>query len=236
MPTLSIVIPIGPGDDSWRSLLLNLQDLGGTKTSLEVLLIGAHLAPLDFETLKKTYPWPLNWLESIQGRALQMNVGAKTARGQFLWFLHSDSRLDVALDQVISELQDSPADRLLFFNLNFHDGSILMKLNEIGVWFRSRILGLPFGDQGFLLSRSLFFTLGGFDEVASFGEDHLFVWQARMKKVPVKGSRFWISTSARKYRDRGWRQITTRHLFLTVKQGGPLYLKWAGKRLQELFK
>ncbi len=119
-----------------------------------------------------------------------MNAAANKIKKPFLWFLHADSRLNArSLTSLESSLRAEP-DGLHYFDLAFlPDGPRLMILNQAGVWLRSHLLGLPFGDQGFCLKRELFLKLGGFDETAPYGEDHLLVWAAKRRQNPARSSR-----------------------------------------------
>ena len=151
-----------------------------------------------------------------------MNSGAKQAHGHFLWFLHCDSILNSKHIEAIQNITVKDKEGLWFFRLGFRgDGPPWMFLTEIGTRIRSELLRIPFGDQGFLLRKELFWSLGAYDENASFGEDHLLVWQAHKKGIPVKRISKALKTSARKYKDLGWSQVTKRHLLLTWKQAKP---------------
>jgi hypothetical protein len=126
-------------------------------------------------------------------------------------------------------LEAQPA-ALCYFDLEFEDGPRLMLLNEWGVRIRSRLLGMPFGDQGLALGKQEFESLGGFSLGAPYGEDHLLVWTARrrgMRLMPV-GSR--LGTSARAYREGGWGRTTARRLGLTVRQALPEAWSWLWRR------
>src|SRR5690606_9384341 len=90
-----------------------------------------------------------------------------------------------------------------------------------GVVFRSRVLGLPFGDQGLCLRREVFFELGGFNEDARYGEDHLLVWKAHQQDVPILPVKAKLQTSARRYRSEGWLPPTAKHVALTAVQATP---------------
>jgi hypothetical protein len=75
-----------------------------------------------------------------------------------------------------------------------------------------------------VLPRTLFERLDGFDEHASYGEDHLLVWAAHHAGVPVVPVGASLRTSARRYRERGWLRTTLRHLLLTARQA------WGARR------
>jgi hypothetical protein len=214
-PRLSIVIPIGPGETAWQSLLGDLQTL---PAEVELLLVGVEPAP---EALLCAHSGALQgrirWLRTERGRALQQNHGAARALGEWLCFLHADSRLDSrALHALATLSQQEPA--LYYFDLRFFDGPAALRLNAAGANLRSRVLGLPFGDQGLSLPRAAFERLGGFDTHLARAEDHALVWSARRAGLKVRPLRARLATSGRRYAQRGWALTTLRFLALTLAQ------------------
>lgn len=222
--SISVIIPVLQGDNSWQALLA---DLGAFPETAEFLFISNGLAPPEFQDRLNSYG--LNsrshWHCTTRGRAIQMNHGAQCAKSEYLLFLHADSRLsDSAVQQMLKNLDSCP-EALLYFNLKFQEQSfLLMQLNSWGVYFRSHVLGIPFGDQGYCLPRKLFRELKGFNEEAAYGEDHLLVWAARRQGIRLQCIDAEIETSARKYREQGWLKVTARHLWLTARQAIPQFL------------
>ena len=224
---VSVVIPLAPGETSWRALL---GDLAPIARDAQVLLVATEPSPADPERVASACGLRARvvWLESSPGRARQMNLGAGRATRDFVWFLHADSRLRSEALAALGRSLAAHPEAMHYFDLRFlKDGPAMMPLNAAGVWFRSRVLGLPFGDQGLCLRRQLFQSLGPFDERAAYGEDHLLVWAARRAGVPLRCCGAAIRTSARKYRQHGWARTTARHLWLTAKQAAP---QWAARR------
>jgi GT2 family glycosyltransferase len=157
-------------------------------------------------------------LSQETGRAASLNAGAAKASGEYLWFLHADSSLPKdGLEKLQQAIAHKP-DALHYFNLAFAGGGWAMKLNSWGANFRSGFLGCPFGDQGFCLPKPVFQQLGTYPEAAPYGEDHLFVWQAHKAGVKLNQVHATITTSARKYQQKGWLQTTLRHQYLWLKQ------------------
>lgn len=228
---LSIVIPVAEGDEAWKVCLSDLKSLCSDD---EVILSSS--AKLKEEFLKLAEQCGLrcacHWAPSQPGRAKQLNAGARWAKNDFLWFLHCDSRLH---GNGINSLKDAIASdprAIHFFDLKFlADGPFLMPANSYGAWFRSRVLRLPFGDQGFCLHRETFLRLGGFREDALYGEDHLLIWRAHQEGVRIRSVGLPLYTSARRYRSYGWAQTTTRHLFLTFKQAAPEFFRLLKMRI-----
>ncbi|WP_165839978.1 glycosyltransferase [Motiliproteus coralliicola] len=225
LPALSIVVPVGPAETSLAPLLAELLLL---PPDCEILLVDC---PGSRELVQNCHPpdsllqrHQLRRLEAEQGRAHQMNLGAKAARGEFLWFLHADSRLSPWLIQQLFEGLRAAPDGLHFFRLQFdNDGQGPMEINSLGAHLRSAWLGVPFGDQGFCLRRELFDSLGGYDETAPYGEDHLLLWAARRRRISLCYHPAVLGTSARKYRQAGWGRLTLRYQIYWIKQALPQY-------------
>lgn len=213
LSTLSVVIPCGPGDHAWRALLPQLDAL---PQSAEVVLSGIDGAPDWPPPPDRLGARPVRLACGSAGRGAQQNRGAALGRNAWLWFLHADSLLHADALQRIARLPDAPA--LAYFDLAFHDGPAGMQLNRVGGFIRSRWLGLPFGDQGLLLPRAAFESLGGFDESLAGGEDHALVWAARRAGLALHPLRLPLYTSARKYVEQGWWRTTAHHLHLSWKQ------------------
>lgn len=215
--TLSVIIPVGPGEAAWPILLT---DLALLPSDAEIILAATTDSPANFEATvhASEVRCPVTWIQAEVGRARQLNEGARRAKGAYLWFLHADSRLsETALTALERALAKTRGEALCYFDLRFDPGGpCLMPLNTMGVWMRSHCLGLPFGDQGFCLATRLFQTLGTFDEQAAFGEDDLLVRAARRRGVRLYATGATISTSPRKYQDHGWLKTTATHLGLTL--------------------
>lgn len=208
---IAVVIPVGPGDRSWRGLIDLLDQLA---PGLERRLVFARG---DQQARPRTPG--LRWTDAKRGRARQQNAGAAGLDQAWLWFLHADSRPTAATMEALLDFVAHGEPALGYFDLRFlPDGPRGMAITEWGVRWRCRWLGLPFGDQGLLLPRQTFYELGGFDEGRSYGEDHALVWQARRHGVPVLGMAAPLYTSARKYAQLGWLRTTWQHQRLTWKQ------------------
>jgi hypothetical protein len=227
---LAVIIPVAPGDTAWAHLVADLKRL---PLESEIVFVCPELPSKALKHLFDALASSRNvrWFQAPQGRGRQLNAAVKATHKPYLWFLHADSRFtESTLDKLEKSLQHKP-DALHYFDLVFlDDGPALTAINTVGVWFRSHILALPFGDQGFCLARKLFERLDGFREDVSYGEDHLFVWQARNQEVPLCCTEGLIRTSARKYREYGWWTTTLNHLTLTAKQAFPEWLKFLKAR------
>lgn len=219
MTQISVIIPLAEGEDKWKNLLADLADMpNGT----EILLVYSK----ESEEYKKDFSLSdkkVSFIKSKRGgRAQQMNAGAKIAKGEFLWFLHADTKFSKnTIDSLLASIEKYPQS-LLYFDLSFlNDASPLMFLNQWGVWLRCHVLKVPFGDQAFCIKRKLFEKLNGYKENLNYGEGHVFVWTARAKSIKIQGTGGKIYTSARKYKKNGWLKTTIMHQYLWIKQAWP---------------
>jgi len=215
---LSVIIPLAPGETAWPGLVSQLRTL---PEDSEIILAHGDVVP-DISAITKTSAIAVRTVSGKPGRASQMNSAARSARGRDLWFLHADCLLDEDTVRVLLERLVEPEAVLWFHDLAFlADGPGATALNALGVRFRSNVLKMPFGDQGFCLSRDLFMRLGGYPQDAPYGEDHLLVWRALQAGVPVRRTGAKLFTSARKYASAGWLKTTSCHVFLWLKQAFP---------------
>lgn len=220
-PNISIIIPLGPKEDRVSRLL---EDLVFLPDEAEIILVPCVVDPsyqeqiLNHSALKNR----IRWVPASRGRGAQMNAGAAVARHPFLWFLHADSRLTPATLAALQSALVKAPDALHYFHLRFTGGSPRpMKVNQWGARFRSCILGLPFGDQGFCLHKDRFAEIGGYPEHARYGEDHLLVWSARRAGIKTRCIGVALETSAREYQKNGWLGLTLKRQFLWIRQALP---------------
>lgn len=174
---LSVIIPLAADEGSHHALIEDLK-------------------PYDFEII----------IASETSRAASLNAGAARASRDILWFLHADSRV---LAENISALEQAFSVRpeaLHYFQLFYEDAGITA-LNAIGANIRSRLFGLPYGDQGFCISKDQFLAVGEYPD-SVFGEDLLFVRMAKQADIKLHRIPSKLLTSARKYKDVGWLRLT----------------------------
>ena len=196
---LCVIIPVGPGDPAWADLLAQLP------RSWPVLITAAEPRP-------QTLPKPIVWLYGQRGRGRQLNAGAAAADAHWLWFVHADSQLDADSFAAVRLWCAQRTAGLGYLDLGFlPDGPRITRLNALGANLRSRLFGLPYGDQGLCVSAGEFRRLGGFCEDLERGEDLDFVVRARSAGLPATRIPGRIRTSARRYRDHGWWRTTWEH-------------------------
>ena len=99
------------------------------------------------------------------GRAHQMNQGASRAAGEVFVFLHADTWLPDACDQIIFDaLEDKPLGWGRF-DVELTHSRWLLRMVAFAMNLRSRLTGIATGDQSIFVERSLFDRVGGFPEI-----------------------------------------------------------------------
>jgi len=155
---------------------------------------------------------------SPAGRGRQLNRGALSAKGEWLLFMHADSRLPevTALSSSLTRLRrDGHPRRAGHFTLQFDLADEERHFGYYCCEVKAR-LGLPgtiHGDQGFWLSKAFFAELGGFREDLPVLEDTLLAEAIRTRGhwqlLPAS-----IMTSPRRFLAEGYRQRQTLNALL----------------------
>ncbi len=233
---ISMIVPLAPGDESWRVLLQDIAALEerGLLAQFECLFMRADDSTLNALQIALQHH-EASLVDKVRlcvgggSRAESMNAGAQQASGEYLWFVHADSRLSLRHIQALQQSLVARPVALHYFNLKFY-GHRMMWLNAFGVWLRSHLFMSPFGDQALCLSAAQFAEIGGYPDAVPYGEDHLLVWRAMQQGIKLRCTGAALSTSARKYASNGWARTTGLHLRLWAKQAWPEFVLLLQKR------
>lgn len=153
-----------------------------------------------------------------RGRGRQMNRAAQDARGEYLFFLHADTRIRSstlvasARDAMTAARHEGPDHRvaghfpLEFIRKNPDRHTVAFRYAEEKTSFdRPHVVN---GDQGLFLHRSFFAELGGFDESLDFLEDQKIAADIRDQGrwLLLPGT---VCTSARRFESAGFFRLYT---------------------------
>jgi rSAM/selenodomain-associated transferase 2 len=199
-PLLSVVIPVRNEAQALPYLLGDLADLRAAGAELILVDGGStdgtcELALGLFDQLLRTAP----------GRALQMNAGAAVARGEYLWFVHADTRVSV---ESLESLQGALKERTLWgrFDVRLSGPGLALQVIGAMINLRSRLSGIASGDQGIFVARQRFEALGGYAPIPLMEDLQLC---RRLKALArPRCLRPPLSTSSRRWERHGiWRTV-----------------------------
>jgi glycosyltransferase A (GT-A) superfamily protein (DUF2064 family) len=184
---LSIIIPIGHKDQNFE-----LFDQLKNKFKDHEIVVASSSQNIEAKKLEERVDQFLTIENSTRAKAL--NAGARAANNSLLWFVHLDSDLSL-IDP--SDFEKIDQEKVNTFLLKFNDEKF--KLNSKGANFRTKYLGLPFGDQSFIIHKHLFNFIGEYTVGLYEGEDHEFVWKAKKIGIKINIIENFIISSNEKY-------------------------------------
>ncbi len=134
-------------------------------------------------------------------RAIQMNAGAVSASGDILLFLHADTRLPSNAEAELLCFDDNCQEYWGRFNVRLNADSVIYRIIETLMNWRSRITGIATGDQAIFATRTLFERSGGFPSIALM-EDVALSTKLRARSAPICVNAT-VTTSARRWQRDG---------------------------------
>ena len=152
-------------------------------------------------------------VEGDAGRGAQLVRGVAEASGEWVLLLHADTHLEANWHMVAFEHISQHPEKAGWFRLQFRAQGFGARLVAGGANLRARFLGLPYGDQGLLVSRAVLDQVGGVPELPLM-EDVALV---RALKGRLRGLDCAALTSAVRYERDGWARRTMRNLGTLVR-------------------
>jgi rSAM/selenodomain-associated transferase 2 len=143
------------------------------------------------------------------GRGSQLAAGAAAAKGDWLLFLHADTRLAPGWREAAGRHMERQRGKAACFRFRLDAGEWQARLVEAGVAVRVRWLGLPYGDQGLLVPRRLYDSAGGYRPLPLMEDVDLVrrIGGSRLERLAVAAT-----TSAERWRTSGWLRRSGRNL------------------------
>jgi rSAM/selenodomain-associated transferase 2 len=212
---LGMITVIIPAYNEEKVLPSTLKSLFAQSGEYEVIVVDggssdrtlAILDDLEFRSSSPLTPQPSRLvLTAPKSRAIQMNAGAKQAKGEWLLFLHADTVLPVGAIQRLNDMESDHAIQAGGFMHQFSGDDWRLRLISFLDNFRCVRSRIIYGDQALFVRRELFENLGGFPdhpilEDVAFGERLIKTTNPLLLSPPVV-------TDARKFITMGiWRSF-----------------------------
>ncbi|MEX2451145.1 MAG: TIGR04283 family arsenosugar biosynthesis glycosyltransferase [Rhodospirillales bacterium] len=146
-----------------------------------------------------------------RGRGRQLAAGAARARHDWLLFLHADTVLGEGWAEAADRfMADNDDERAAVFRFALDDTSSCARVLEWFVKLRVRVFALPYGDQGLLISRAFYDSLGGFKPLPLMEDVDLIrrIGRKRLRSLAAPAI-----TSAARYKSGGYMFRPLRNLF-----------------------
>jgi len=157
---ITVVIPTLNEREAVVSTLSTLQ--GIREFDHEVLLVDGGSTD---GTRDLAWPWVDRVLPSAKGRALQLNAGAREARGDTLLFLHADTQVPPeTMESFLHEFPRSP-EVWGWFDVGLSGRHWMLRAVERLMNVRSRLTGITTGDHAIFVRRETFEKVGGYPEI-----------------------------------------------------------------------
>ncbi|MEL6812013.1 MAG: TIGR04283 family arsenosugar biosynthesis glycosyltransferase [Bacteroidota bacterium] len=202
---ISVIIPVLNEVETIESLLSHLIENSGAGNISEIIVVDGGSEDNTqgvVAQFAESAPITTILLTSEKGRARQMNTGVTQATGSIFYFLHADSFPPRYFDTLIIE-EVHAGNRAGCFRMKFRNSHWWLRLAGWLTKFKSK--ACRGGDQSQFITRKLFEEIGGFDESYTIYEDYVLINEL-YKRNEFVIIPHWLTTSARRYEDKGiWR-------------------------------
>ena len=160
MSKISIIIPT---INEANNLPLLLSDLSNIQKEVEIIIIdcGSEDKTIDIANI---YGAKI-LISKERNRGLQLDLGAKNAKGDWFIFLHADTRLTHDWFRKSNSFLKGSKKSVYYFKFKIHHKKIIYRALEILVNIRSKYFKQPYGDQGLIIHRNIYFKNNGFREI-----------------------------------------------------------------------
>jgi len=157
---ISIIIPT---INEANNLPLLLSDLSSIQKEGEIIIVdsGSEDKTIDIANIYGAKVC----ISKERNRGLQLDIGAKNAKGEWLIFLHADTRLRHDWFKKINSFLEENNNSIYYFEFKINHKKIIYRILEILVNFRSKFLKQPYGDQGLIIHRNIYFKNNGFRKI-----------------------------------------------------------------------
>ena len=221
MSKISFIIPT---INEANNLPLLLSDLSVVQKEGEIIIVdcGSEDKTIDIANIYGAKVFK----SEERNRGLQLEIGAKNSKGDWLIFLHADTRLTHDWYGETNSFLEENMNSIYYFKFKINDKKIIYRVLEILVNFRSQYFKQPYGDQGLIIHRSTYLKNNGFRKIPLM-EDVDFLRRLNKKK-DLKQLNLPIFISSRK-----WERT---NIFLQALKNWNLRRRWLkGESIKSIY-
>jgi rSAM/selenodomain-associated transferase 2 len=147
-------------------------------------------------------------------RAVQMNAGARAARGDTLWFMHVDVEIPSGcLEEIVNALGNTTTAGG-YFRIRLPRDRFVYRFVDDIAHYTGGLLRIRCGDHGLFCRRAVFEQLGGFPQVSLMEDVDLFRAMHRCGRVRAIETR--LRPSTRRYETIGAVRLTFAYGFIAM--------------------
>lgn len=203
---ISIIIPTLNEEKNLNKLLPYLRSHAIAET--EIIVVDSCQSTDDIDDICKVND-VVKMVCTESSRAAQMNLGAASASGDILYFLHADATPPNTYIHDIGKAIDEGFD-FAIFSYRFASDSLLLAINS--KFTKRKGLFAGGGDQSICMLKSTFDSIGGYDENFSIMEDFKLFHTAKRKGLKYKVIPNDMIVSARKYDENSYLRVNLSNL------------------------
>jgi rSAM/selenodomain-associated transferase 2 len=158
---------------------------------------------------------------SERNRAAQMNMGARAATGDVLWFVHVDAEVPQGCLAEITRILDDKTVAGGYFRIRL-PRSMVYRLTDSFAHYAGILLRMRCGDHGIFCRRTVYVDVGGFPNVPLMEDVEFFRQLRHCGRVVYSEKR--IVVSPRRYEAIGRARLTLAYGFIALLYvcGAPL--------------
>jgi len=194
---LSVIIPVYNEKDKINEQIKHVKSVF-KDIEYEIIVVDGHP---ENTTISCVTDEDIIKLSSEKGRGTQLKYGSLEACGKILLFLHADTLLPEKAFELIKNSLIDPY-QCGAFDLGIDSKETIFRVLETLSSLRSRLTGIPYGDQAHFFEKEFYALLGGYSPIPLMEDVDIMRRVKRSKRKPVI-IKTKVMTSARRWLRKG---------------------------------